>query len=227
MLTLGVIIGASALAAPASAEFWERWDHAPRRQQQAPPQHDFFPFSFFGGGGGNSSRDSGYAPFGQPQRPAESTRPPPAKKVETPSKSVVLVIGDSLADWLGYGLEETFAETPEIGFVRKIKPTSGLVRYEQRADSPDWSQAVKEMLATEKPSAIVVMLGSNDRLPLRERIVPKAPPAAEGAAAAEHDQAAAAGADAAHKQTPPPPSPQPVLGPSYEFHTDKWGELYA
>ena len=233
MLTLGVIIGASALAAPASAEFWERWDHAPRRQQQAPPQHDFFPFSFFGGGGGNSSRDSGYAPFGQPQRPAESTRPPPAKKVETPSKSVVLVIGDSLADWLGYGLEETFAETPEIGFVRKIKPTSGLVRYEQRAEAPEWPQAVKEMLATERPDVIVVMLGLNDRLPLREPAPAK--PGARGAEQpAQPGQGAAGAAEHAKPQTG---DVQPSIvgaetqraaaaGGTYEFHTDKWAELY-
>ena len=42
---------------------------------------------------------------------------------------------------------EALADTPQIGIARRIKPYSGLVRYEQRADSPDWSQAVKEMLA--------------------------------------------------------------------------------
>ena len=81
----------------------------------------------------------------------------------------MIVIGDTFADWLAFGLEQTFADTPEIGIVRKIRPYSGLVRYDVRPDSPDWSQAVKDMLATEKPSAIVVMLGVNDRLPLRER----------------------------------------------------------
>jgi hypothetical protein len=151
----------------------------------------------------------------------------------------VLVIGDQLADWLGYGLEEALIDTPQIGIVRRIKPYAGLVRYEPRADSPDWSQAVKEVLAAEKPSAIVVMLGVNDRLPLRERIAPR--PAATGtqtggqgganstpgaagdgaAAAPEHDQPAAGGAEA-HKQTAPP-----ALGASYEFHADKWGELYS
>ena len=66
-----------------------------------------------------------------------------------------MVIGDLLAEWLAYGLEETFADAPEVGIVRKIRPYSGLVRYDVKADSPDWSQAVKDMLATEKPAAIV------------------------------------------------------------------------
>ncbi len=74
-----------------------------------------------------------------------------------------------MADWLAYGLEESLSDTPEIGVVRKIRPTSGLVRYEPRNETLEWSQAVKEILATEKPSAIVVMLGLNDRLPLRDQ----------------------------------------------------------
>ena len=86
-----------------------------------------------------------------------------------------MVIGDSFADWLGYGLEQVFAETPEIGIVRKIKPDLGLARDDPRLDAPEWSQAIKDLLATEKANAIVVMLGVNDRLPLRDRV-----PAAKG-----------------------------------------------
>ena len=36
-----------------------------------------------------------------------------------------------MADWLAYGLEEAFADTPEIGVVRKNRPYSGLIRYER------------------------------------------------------------------------------------------------
>ena len=32
-----------------------------------------------------------------------------------------MVIGDSFGEWLAYGLEQVFAETPQIGIVRKIK----------------------------------------------------------------------------------------------------------
>jgi uncharacterized protein len=234
-VTLSILTAGAALAAPAGAQLAggrTAFDQRPRAELVQ--FNDFFqPFW-----GERNYRNRGYDPYNPftQQRPQQSYEPikppaPTAKKPDAPQPTeTVLVIGDQLADWLGYGLEEAFADTPQIGIARRIKPYSGLVRYEQRADSPDWSQAVKEVLAAEKPAAIVVMLGTNDRLPLRERIAPPrpaTPPAGENATAApEHDQAAAGGAEAAHKQTPPPPPPAPVLGPSYEFHTDKWGELY-
>jgi len=100
----------------------------------------------------------------------ESIKPPAARKVETPPAETVLVIGDSFGEWLAYGLELVFAETPQIGIVRKIKPDLSLVRDDARLDSPEWMQAIKDLLpATEKPNAIVVMLGVSDRSPLRER----------------------------------------------------------
>ena len=167
--------------------------------------------------------------------PVESTKPPPPKKVETPPTSTVVVIGNSLAEWLAYGLEETFADSPEIGVVRKIRPTSGLVRYEPRNETLEWSQAVKDILATEKPSAIVVMLGLNDRVPLRDRTPPRPNQAANQA---PQDPAKAATPPA---QSAPAPAPQEGEQPpaaageaqraaqngSYDFHTDKWAELYS
>ena len=33
----------------------------------------------------------------------------------------ILVLGDSMADWLAYGLDDALAETPEIGVIRKHK----------------------------------------------------------------------------------------------------------
>ena len=113
-----------------------------------------------------------YNPFNRRPQPQayKSIKPPAARKVETPPAETVLVIGDSLGEWLAYGLELVFAETPQIGIVRKIKPDLGLVRDDARLDAPEWTQAIKDLLpATEKPKAIVVMLGVNDRAPLRER----------------------------------------------------------
>jgi hypothetical protein len=246
-LALSILAAGAAFAVPAGAQFaGGRAAFDQRERPELVQFNDFFqPFW----GREPYYRNRGYDPYNpftqQRQQSYEPIKPPAPKKVDTPPSETVLVIGDQLADWLGYGLEEALTDTPQIGIARRIKPYAGLVRYEPRADSPDWSQAVKEVLAAEKPSAIVVMLGVNDRLPLRERIAPhpaptgpqtpgqggaaSTPPAAgDGAAAVpEHDQQAAGGADAARKQTPPPPPPQPVLGPSYEFHTDKWGELYS
>jgi uncharacterized protein len=212
--------------------------------------NDFFQ-PFWGGNRGYRNRGyDPYNPFTQRQPQAYESLKPPAptpRKADAPAPTeTVLVIGDQNADWLAYGLEEALADTPQISVVRRIKPYAGLIRYEARADSPDWSQAVKEVLAADKPSAIVVMLGLNDRIPLRERLQPPRPAtpapgagqggasttpgttpgtAAEGGAAAPEPPAAPAGAEAARKQTPPPP-PAPIYGPNYEFHVDKWGELY-
>jgi hypothetical protein len=187
-------------------------------------RNDFFDPSW--GGGRRSpprpthqyhSNDS-YNPFyrrPQPQQQVyESVKPPAPPKVETPPAQNVLVIGDSLGEWLAYGLELVFAETPQIGIVRKIKPDLGLVRDDARLDAPEWSQAIKDLLpATEKPNAIVVMFGVNDRSPLRER--------------APATKASTAPPDSEH----PPPAPvgpqRPPPGATYEFHTEKWAELYS
>ena len=89
-----------------------------------------------------------------------------------------------------------------------------LVRDDARLDAPEWTQAIKDLLpATEKPNAIVVMLGVNDRSPLRER----APATKAGTTPpdSEHSPPATVG-----PQHSPP-------GATYEFHTDKWAELYS
>jgi len=98
--------------------------------------------------------------------------------------------------------------------VRKIKTDFGLVRDDARLDAPEWMQAIKDLLpATDRPNAIVVMLGVNDRSSLRER----APAAKETTSPSDHDHPAPAGA-ATQRQ---PPSA------SFEFHTDKWAEIYS
>ena len=56
----------------------------------------------------------------------------------------IVVIGDAMADWLAYGLEERFSETPEIGIVRKLRANSGLIRYDPRRDTLDWPQTARE-----------------------------------------------------------------------------------
>ena len=184
-------------------------------------RNDFFD-PYWGGGRRSPHRqyhsNDSYNPFyrrSQPQPQAyKSIKPPAPRKVETPPAQTVLVIGDALGEWLAYGLEMVFAETPQIGIVRKIKPDLGLVRDDARSDTPEWTQAIKDLLpATEKPNAIVVMLGANDRSALRERA--PAPKASTTPADAEHSP-------------PAPVVPQhPPPGAAYEFHTDKWTELYS
>ena len=154
-----------------------------------------------------------YTPYRR-QQVYESIKPPAPRKTETPAVETVVVIGDLFAEWLAYGLEEVFAETPQIGIVRKIRQDLGLVRDDPRLDAPEWTQAIKDLLlATEKANAIVVMLGVNDRAPLRER----PPPAKEPASSSDN----------AHPSTAPAAAPRQPPSASYEFHTDKWAELYS
>jgi hypothetical protein len=197
---------------PAAAQFNERG-----------PQRDFFPF--FGG----------FAP--PPPVVVDSTRAPPPRKLEVPPTSTVLVIGDSMADWLGYGLDETYAaDQPDIAVERKIRAYSGLIRYDAKNETLDWPQVTKEALATETPSAIVVMLGLNDRMSLRDGAPVHSGPQqkAEPASAVSRTQQ-----DSSQQQTTPSsdseaatPAPgevEPRLTPgvAYEFHTDPWAELYG
>jgi hypothetical protein len=156
-VAIALLIG---IAGPASAQFFNFNFGGPARP--APQPHS--------GGGGWFGGDF-FAPSQQqaPQRPREdfSRAPAPAKRDTVPERNV-LVLGDGMADWLAYGLEEAYAEQPEMGVIRKHKTVSGLIKYQPKGDPADWAAAARGILATEKPDAIVVMLGLNDRVALHE-----------------------------------------------------------
>jgi hypothetical protein len=140
-----------------------------------------------------------------------------------------------MADWLGYGLDEKYADQKEIGVERKIRATSGLIRYDAKNEALDWPQAIKDALSNEKPNAIVVMLGLNDRLPLRDKTPaqPKrngepAQGASQAAGQASQDKAAPSADTKAPPQTAGQTEPQhPVPSGPYDFHTDQWAALYT
>ncbi len=150
------------LAGPASAQFFNfpgfgNFGGPPRPAPQ-PRRGGWFGSDFF-------------APFPQQQQQAprqDFSRAPPPPRRETPAERNVLVIGDGMADWLGYGLENAYAEQPDMGVIRKYRTTSGLIRYQPKGEPSDWAAAAKGILETEKPDAIVVMLGLNDRIAIRE-----------------------------------------------------------
>ena len=106
------------------------------------------------------------------QAPVESSRAPAAKKSDTTPTLSVMVMGDSMADWLAYGLEEAFADSPEIGVVREAKARSGLIRYAPRSDL-DWWHVARDILNQEKANYVVMMLGVSDRQNIRERDLAK------------------------------------------------------
>ncbi len=98
-------------------------------------------------------------------RPAEKAiANTPAKPAVAPSYFVA-VLGDSLAQMLAQGLAEAFENRPEVAILRKAKEDSGLVRD----DFFDWTKATQNMLASgEKIDFAVMLIGSNDRQPLRD-----------------------------------------------------------
>jgi hypothetical protein len=166
-VAIALLVG---IVGPASAQFFN-FGGPPQRPQPQPRNNGGFGGGF-GGGGGWFGGDL-FAPF-QQQAPKQRvvredySRAPPPEKRETVPERNVLVLGDGMADWLAYGLEDAYSEQPDIGVIRKPKNTSGLIRYQPKGDPADWAAAAKGILATEKPEAIVVMLGLNDRISMRE-----------------------------------------------------------
>jgi uncharacterized protein len=147
------------------------------------PQQQYFP------------RASGYAPRGsdeyQPRR-SRSYAPPPRRSYVEPRRprrseakararlapaapkpevaevdpnTHIAVFGDRLADLVGEGLEEAYDEADDILVVRETHSDSGLAD----AAAQDWPKIIHEFLETDKKVAYaVVMLGANDRKPIRE-----------------------------------------------------------
>jgi hypothetical protein len=192
--------------------------------------------------------------YGPDQRAQDSARAPAPRRPETPPSVNVMVFGDSMAEWLAYGLEEAFADTPEVGITRKPRTNTGLIRVETRGEAYDWPQGARDILNAEKPDYIVIMLGPSDRRGIREAI--KAPPRATPGQKQDQKQAAQPPQGAQPAATPtdrkpndteaPPasstPGPSqdqeqptvmtPESGPTVgtvvrEFRSEEWGELYS
>ncbi|KRR30115.1 SGNH/GDSL hydrolase family protein [Bradyrhizobium retamae] len=241
-VAIALLIG---IVGPASAQFFNFGGFGGPPQRQA-PQRGWFGGDFF-------------SPFQQqaPQAPRQdfSRAPAPAKRDTVPERNV-LVLGDAMADWLAYGLEDAYSEQPDMGVIRKHKTVSGLIKYQPRGEPADWTAAAKGILATETPDAIVVMLGLHDRQAIREAVTEKkadkkedkkdargkadtktdTKPAdakkPEGSAdtAKRDDKPADAELspdDAADSDTPQNAAPARSGGGLYEFRDERWVELYT
>src|SRR4029079_14341178 len=104
-VAIALLIG---IAGPASAQFCNFGGFGGPPQRQAPQR-----------GGGGWFGGYFFAPF-QQQAPQKAPRqdfsraPGPAKRDAVPERNV-LVLGDAMADWLGYGLEDAYSEQPDMG----------------------------------------------------------------------------------------------------------------
>ena len=100
-------------------------------------------------------------------RKAAPTRRTPRPPVEPVTPAIekaadaqrVLVVGDFMANGLAEGLATAYAEEAKVVIVERANGSSGLVRD----DHYDWPQNLASVIDTEKPSVVVVMIGSNDR----------------------------------------------------------------
>ncbi len=238
-VTFASVLGGVVLSGPAQAQFFPFFD-------------DRYPFM----DRRRAPREM-YQPRERPPPPADYSRaPPPTRKADQAAQKTIVVLGDSMADWLAYGLEEAFSETPEVAIVRKHRTISGLIRNEARTDSHDWVQAARDLMVSEKADFIVVMLGLNDRQSIRERLVrqvppgpqvggrtaPNTPPVANTAPPPKTAAPPTPGSPQADLEQPPeePPADAPaaaspsIIAPepsgataTHEFRSERWAELYA
>jgi hypothetical protein len=137
--------------------------------------------------------------------------------------------------------------------IRKHKTVSGLIKYQPKGDPADWAAAAKGIIATEKADAIVVMLGLNDRVPMREPAADKADAKSKKDAKAKPDAkpADAKSSEAKSSEAKPDDKADAELSPDdnadnadappsivpeksarspngvYEFREERWIELYS
>lgn len=98
------------------------------------------------------------------QRPAPVAREPTIRPKLNPTTHVA-VFGDSLAELVGQGLDEAFEDNPGVVVFRRVRGDGGLVRK----DVSDWPKLAQEYLAANpKLSYAIVMVGANDRQPIRD-----------------------------------------------------------
>lgn len=191
-----------ALIAPASAQFFE--DRYPFQQRR-------------------------FLDFVPDEKPVDYSRAPAPKKTDAQPTTRIVVFGDSLSDWLAYGLEDALSETPEIGIVRKHRAFSGLIRYESRSDA-EWPQVAREAIAAEKPQAIVVLLGVQDRQAIREKAPAPAKPGAPAQAQAGNTANQQNEDPQDSEQTPVIAAPELQRGRTsgtHEYRSERWEQLYS
>jgi hypothetical protein len=242
---LAAVILATGLTASLEAHAQFFWDQ--QYQNKRPrPQSDGFFRNFFEPFNSHPREDEYYNPRPRRQlqqqhaQPTESSRAPLPRKAESkvaPTTSIV-VMGDDMADWLAYGMEDVFSDSPEIGIVRKNKLNSGLLRYDSKGDL-DWWHVARDTLVQEKADYVIMMLGIGDRQDIGEKDLAKE---ADAKAKDQKDQQAKDETDKkpGQKATKPDNSvkvdnPEDAAaaqrirktGGVAEFRGDEWAKVYS
>ncbi|WP_431310980.1 SGNH/GDSL hydrolase family protein [Methylobacterium nigriterrae] len=145
----------------APRQFYWPWEERPQQAQPQPqPQPTYRP---------SRPRAPAAADAQRPQkrraRPAPVAAPPKPAVPKAEPNTQIAVFGDSLADHLSKGLDDVFEDNADVAVLDRAKGDSGLVRK----DVVDWPKAAEDFLkANPKVSYALVMLGANDRQPIRE-----------------------------------------------------------
>jgi len=77
----------------------------------------------------------------------------------------VAVVGDSVANDLGNGMEDLFVRHRNVRVVKKTRFATGLVR----TDYFNWNASIREFLNHHDPDVILVLIGGNDRQAIRTK----------------------------------------------------------
>ena len=107
-----------------------------------------------------------------PARAAAKAKAAPvaAAVAKAPDAAKILVVGDFMAVALAKGLNEAYAENPNIVVVDANNGSSGLVRE----DHYNWPEELKGIVEEHDPAAIVVLVGANDRQAISTASGPRA-----------------------------------------------------
>jgi hypothetical protein len=222
-----------ALTAPVQAQSRYDQDRYPFLRRQRPQRSGGFFDQLFGPFNSRPRQSESRSQ----QQPTDYSRAPAPRKPDAKAEPVVpttsiVVMGDGMADWLAYGLEDAFSDSPEIGIVRKNKRRSGLLRYEAKGDL-DWWHMARDILAQEKADYVIMMLGVSDRQNIREKDLAKE---AEKRAKDQQDKNAADKsaqtsdqADNTEQSSAVPPEPQRGRKANgvIEFRSDEWAKIYS
>lgn len=109
-----------------------------------------------------------------PEKTTETDQPQPAKpkkrraatadpKQVDPGATRLVVVGDSLAQDLWFGVQRAFRNSKHIEVIRFTKSASGLVRD----DSYNWNKKLGSFVAEQDFDIAVVVFGGNDRQEIR------------------------------------------------------------
>ncbi|MBX3578929.1 MAG: DUF459 domain-containing protein [Rhizobiaceae bacterium] len=87
----------------------------------------------------------------------------PAPLVKLDTAKPILVVGDFLGAGLANGLNSVFSQNPGVKVVERTQGSSGFARV----DVYDWPSEVKVLMRAERPAAVIVLIGANDRQQIR------------------------------------------------------------